>query len=98
MSRPLRLTSAAKRDVFDARYWYLEQAPEIDEQFREDLSATMRRIEERPEMYPVVHQDVHRGNLRRFPYAVLYRIQPQGIQVIGVVHHARDPRRWKRRR
>ncbi len=98
MKTPLRLTAAAKRDVFKARAWYLEEAPAVADEFRDDLRTLMVRIEEIPTLYPVVHREVRRGNLARFPYAVFYRVRLEEIQVIAVMHQARDPRRWLGRR
>jgi toxin ParE1/3/4 len=36
--------------------------------------------------------------LRRFPYAVVYRITESAIQVIAVAHGRRRPSYWKSRR
>jgi toxin ParE1/3/4 len=58
---------------------------------------TFRRISENPLIYPDVHRGVRRALVRRFPYAVFYRLRGEGVQVIAVLHQARNPPSWKRR-
>ena len=41
---------------------------------------------------------MRRALLRRFPYAVLFEVVPKEIVVYGILHAARDPRAWKRRK
>ncbi len=41
--------------------------------------------------------DVRRALLKRFPYAVFFRIAEDGLQVLGCFHTSRDPRRWEAR-
>jgi plasmid stabilization system protein ParE len=50
-----------------------------------------------PEMYAEVMKGIRRGKLRKFPYVVYYRLLPESIEVIAVLHGGRDPRMWKSR-
>ena len=38
-----------------------------------------------------------RRPLRKFPFSIFYRILPECIEVIAVVHQSRDPGTWQRR-
>jgi hypothetical protein len=40
---------------------------------------------------------LRRANLHKFPYGIFYVQRKDHLFVLGVVHHARDPRVWKRR-
>ena len=42
-------------------------------------------------MYQAMETAVRRAPLQGFSYSVLYRILPEWIEVIGVVHQSRDP-------
>jgi len=97
MSLSLRLTIAAERDMREARAWYEKEAPQVAPWLREEIRATVHRIAERPRLYPVVHLNVRRAVVHRFPYAVFYRIEDEAILVIAIVHSARDPRVWQGR-
>jgi hypothetical protein len=45
----------------------------------------------------VIFRDMGRLLLRRFPYAVFYRVYPSAIVVVACMHGRRDPLRWKQR-
>ncbi len=94
----IRLSVAAKRDVREAQEWYAQQKPDLDLEFRDELERTLDHIRAFPESYPVVHRDVRRANLHRFPYSVFYHRREKGLFVLAVMHHARHPRHWQRRR
>ena len=49
-------------------------------------------IPRNPLLYPKVHGEFRRRLLRRFPYAVYFRIKDDTIIVFGAFHCARDPR------
>ena len=97
MTLPVRLTSAAVRDVTLAQSWYLDEAPQILASFEEELDEALRRISERPESYQTVERSVRRALVRKFPFSVYYRVLAEWIEVIAVVHQSRDPRTWQRR-
>jgi plasmid stabilization system protein ParE len=50
-----------------------------------------------PAKYPVIHRDTRRALLRRFPYAILYRVYGEVVVVVACMHGRRDPRRWASR-
>jgi hypothetical protein len=41
--------------------------------------------------------DVRRCLTRRFPFGVLYAVEPSGIFILAVMHLRRDPECWKQR-
>ncbi len=45
---------------------------------------------------PVDHRH-RRGLLRRFPYSVIYRVEPEGILVVAVAHSRRRASYWRGR-
>ena len=100
MSRRVRLGASAERDVAAARDWYSAQQPDfdLDLAFQSELESVFLRMESFPQAFPVVYKYVRRANLNKFPYAVFYQLRGDDLLVIAVVHHARHPRVWKRRR
>ena len=97
MSRVVRLTRAAEADLREARGWYLDEAPHVASYFRREVREALRRVGENPWQYPDVHRGVRRALVRRFPYAIFYRIPDRGVQVIAITHQAQNPDTWKRR-
>ena len=65
--------------------------------FEEEIDKAFSLISERPELYQTVASTVRRASVRKFPFPVFYRILPEWIEVIAVVHQSRDPRTWRRR-
>jgi hypothetical protein len=62
------------------------------------LDQVLTQIRLYPASFPQVHEDIRRANLNQFPYGVFYVLKADHAFVLGVVHHARHPSRWKRRR
>ena len=94
----LTLRPEAAADVEDAYLWYEAQRPGLGEEFLESLDSTLRLIEENPKQYQIVHRDIRRVLLRRFPYCVYYLALEQGVVVLACLYARRDPRTWKTRR
>lgn len=58
----------------------------------------MRRITPNPLAYAVVHRDIRKVIVSKFPYAIYYRIEGNDIVVIAVFHSKRNPKIWKARK
>ena len=97
MTLPVRLTSAAVQDLALAEQWYLDEAPHVLASFEEEIDKVFHLISERPELFQTVESTVRRAPARKFPFSVFYRVLPEWIEVIAVVHQSRDPRTWQRR-
>lgn len=93
----LVLRPFVQRDLDEAARWYEEQQPGLRETFLRAVEDTLDRIEANPHLYPAVRPNVRRAALRRFPYGVYYRLVNDEIQVLAVVHDARNPSVWQRR-
>jgi plasmid stabilization system protein ParE len=65
--------------------------------FLDELDATFERIRHHPEAWPVVRGAMRRAAVSHFSYGVYYRIFPEVISILAVVHGRRHPRRWIRR-
>jgi toxin ParE1/3/4 len=97
MKRRFVVGREAEQDVAEAVDWLQDRSPSLPARFRTSLEATFASIADAPEMYPLVHREVHRALLRHFPYSVFYVVTTDSIVVLGVVHQARHSRVWRRR-
>ncbi len=97
MTLPVRLTSAAVQDLALAERWYLDEAPHVLASFEAEIDRAFDRISERPHLYQTLETTVRRALVRKFPFSVFYRVLPEWIEVIAVLHQSRDPRTWRRR-
>jgi plasmid stabilization system protein ParE len=94
---PVVLTPAAEADIADAVEWYAGRSAALGDQFIVATRAIIARLADNPLQFPNVHKEVRRALLRRFPYAVFYRIRYRDIQVVACFHTSRNPRRWRER-
>jgi plasmid stabilization system protein ParE len=93
----IRFSSAAERDLREAQAWYADQSPGLDLAFQRELDRCLDLIRAHPEGFPILFEAIRRANLHKFPYGIFYVQRKDHLFVLGVVHHARDPRVWKRR-
>lgn len=89
----------ARAEAASAASWY-ESKARLGESFRSAFLAALRLIEERPALYAVVHRDLRRAPIHRFPYGVyfVHEAKQDQVTVYAVVHDARNPEIWKSRR
>jgi len=66
-------------------------------EFAERVQAVFDGISAMPELHAIVHRDVRKALVRRFPYAVFYRVRAGRVVVLAVFHAKRDPELWKSR-
>lgn len=100
MARLLKivLRPRAKLDLLEARRWYDERGEGLGNALRDEVDAVLRRLAEFPQIHPRVDVRVRRAALGRFPYGIFYVIERETIRVIAILHRARSPEHWQRRR
>lgn len=89
---------AAAADVDDAFLWYETQRPGLGQDFLAAADALIAAIAEHPLRYPVIRRNTRRALMRRFPYAMYFRIYGEVVVVVACMHGRRNPRRWQVRR
>lgn len=87
----LEWSKRADSDLDSIIRFYAETAsPEVAAMARENILAAALRIARDP----VTHREGKRGTrecvMRKFPYIIIYRIQPSGMKIVRVLHQARD--------
>ncbi len=98
MSRAIIVRPEAEADIAEARLWYERQRKGLGEDFLLCADEALTKIGRDPELFPIVHRDVRRAVIHRFPYGIFYRVMKKRVVVIGVFHGRRDPRQWQSRR
>jgi len=95
--RPVFFLPDAEAELLDAQSWYDGRALGLGDRFFDAVDAMVSRIAAAPRQFPAVHDDVHRALVRHFPYALYFRIEPDGVYVLACFHTSRDPEHWRRR-
>jgi toxin ParE1/3/4 len=97
VSRPVILRPAAEADVRGTRADLDSIRAGLGDQFADRLREVLERIERMPELYGVVWQDVRAARLKRFRHVVYYVVFPDRVEVLAVLHGARDSSTWQSR-
>ncbi|MEW6273767.1 MAG: type II toxin-antitoxin system RelE/ParE family toxin [Bacillota bacterium] len=87
----LRFLPEVEDDIIAGYTWYEDKAPGLGEEFLRMFYARANDIQRNPLLYPKVHYEFRRSLLRRFPYAIYFRIEDNEIIVFGLFHCTRDP-------
>jgi plasmid stabilization system protein ParE len=87
----------AEEEVRAARRWYEGQKPGLGARFANAIDETVQRIISNPTGFPLVHGEIRRAMVRRFPYGIYFQILARDLVVIAVMHGRRHPRRWQSR-
>jgi plasmid stabilization system protein ParE len=84
-------------DIDEAYIWYESRLPGLGEDFLRSVDAALSAIQRNPDAHPLVHRNIRRALIRRFPYGVFYVSEPDRVTVVAVFHARRDPRSWQGR-
>jgi toxin ParE1/3/4 len=98
MRRRVLIRPEAEAEIEEAYHWYEEQRGGLGADFLLCMEEGFEKIQNNADMYPVVHRNVRRLLIRRFPYGIFYIIQQDIVAVLAVFHGHRDPKQWKSRR
>jgi plasmid stabilization system protein ParE len=97
VARALEYLDEALEEVEAAARWYAERSSTAAIAFSDEIDAAESAIVRLPEAWPSFEHGTRRYLLRRFPYSVVYRVEPDRIVIVAVVHARRRPGYWRRR-
>ena len=84
----------AKVELNEAAQYYERESPGLGDAFVTEVERCTDAIVRYPGAGLVVHGSIRRRLVRRFPYALLYRVKPAGIRVLAVMNLKRRPAYW----
>ncbi|MCW9059960.1 MAG: type II toxin-antitoxin system RelE/ParE family toxin [Gammaproteobacteria bacterium] len=92
--KTVRFLSPAEREMAQAAQYYNSKVPNLGTEFLREVKHAVKRLEADPEAVQAVRGDVRRWLIRRFPFGILYRVDPGEIVILAVMHLARQPDYW----
>jgi plasmid stabilization system protein ParE len=87
----------AEAEMGEAFDWYEERVPGLGSDFLLNVDAAFNAIRRKPQQFPLVHKNLRRALIRRFPFQVFFVLEEQRIVVLAVFHSRRSPKRWMER-
>lgn len=97
--RRIELHPEAVAEARSALLWYASASRDvkISHAFMFELDHALKQIAEAPDRWPAFVHGTRRYMLRRFPYAVVYRMSDKAVEVLAVAHSRKRPGYWKDR-
>ncbi len=92
------LGSEARAEFLEAVAWYGRRSRRSVRGFLADFKNTRKSLGADPERWPEVQPECRRILFRKYPYALVYSIEPDHVFVIAVMHQKREPGYWRDRR
>jgi plasmid stabilization system protein ParE len=94
---PVDYLPEARRDFDESFDWYAERSVRAATRFLVAVETAISAIAADPMRFAVV-DEVHREcPVARYPFRIVYRIVPDRIVVVAVVHAKRRPGYWRGR-
>jgi len=87
----------AEEEMTEAAKFYEEQAHGLGAEFLDDVQNAIDRLRANPMLGQIVLGELRRSLLSRFPYSLIYSIEPDNILIVAVAHQRRRPNYWRER-
>jgi plasmid stabilization system protein ParE len=84
----------AEYELNEAAQYYDLEEPGLGVAFLEEVDRCLQSIQTAPEAGAILRGTIRRRLLRRFPYALLYKIKSSGIRILAVMNLRRRPTYW----
>jgi len=89
-----RFHEAADAELTEAIQYYDAKTPGLGDRFFAEVKAATRRIEQYPQIAPVIDHGVRAKTLPSFPYRLIYVVDSDGLWIVAVAHGHRRPGYW----
>lgn len=97
MNRPVILRPDAEQDVRGIHASLEQIRAGLGDRFTVLLGETLEQIATTPELFGLIEYDVRAVRIRRLRYIVYYMVMTNQIEVLAVLHGARDAGIWQAR-
>lgn len=87
----------AEAEFSAAVAFYRDRSLELAVVFAGEVERALTYVRENPKATTLVRDEIRRRNVRRFPYAVLFREEADRIYVLAIAHDRRRPEYWLHR-
>ncbi|WP_084182688.1 type II toxin-antitoxin system RelE/ParE family toxin [Nevskia soli] len=87
----------ARLEALAAQNWFEKRSPGLGFDFARAVEASVAQVQRNPEGFRPIEMGCRRIALRRFPYALIYRLRGDELLIVSVFHHRRHPDHWQSR-
>lgn len=94
---PVAFLPPAEEEMVAAAQYYEARSHGLGADFLDEVQRSVKAISSTPRTAPVVKENIRRRLLKRFPFGILYVVEPDTIVVLAVMHLRRRPGYWEGR-
>jgi hypothetical protein len=94
---PVDFLPEADREMIEAARYYQSLTSGLGDDYLDEIEHAVHSIATSPQTWPILDGDFRRRLVKRFPFSVIYRIEPVKIVIIAVAHLRKKPGYWKKR-
>jgi toxin ParE1/3/4 len=87
----------AREEMLEAATYYDTRSPGLGMAFLSEMERAESSIKASPTAWPIIEGKFRRRLLRRFPFSIIYIIEPKEIIFVAIAHLRRNPQYWKAR-
>ena len=98
MSRIFSIHETGEAEINEAADFYDLEDPGLGSVFIDEVERAIESISQCPEAAPLVRGRVRKKPLAKFPYSLVYSVQPDEVRLLAVAHQKRRPFYWRGRR
>ena len=84
----------ATLELNEAAQYYENESAGLGQSFITEVERGTHEIVQYPEAGLVMRGSIRRRLIRRFPYALLYRVKPTEVRILAVMNLKRRPAYW----
>lgn len=95
--KPVLFHSDADFEMTEAAIYYEAQQKDLGKRFLSAVQDSINHIRINPLLFPVIHVNTRRCITRTFPFSIVFRIDPEHIVIVAIMHQHRQPDYWKTR-
>jgi len=92
-----RFLLPAEEEMTEASVFYESASANLGVDFLDDVQRVIDLLRDHPLLDHPVGGDLRRALLHRFPFSLIYAVEPNAILVVAVAHQSRRPEYWKNR-
>jgi len=94
---PVDFLPEAAQEMIEAARYYQSLSSGLGNDYLSEVEHAVQSIASSPQTWPVLEGNLRRRLIKRFPFGILYRIEPDKILIIAVAHLRKKPGYWKKR-
>jgi plasmid stabilization system protein ParE len=87
----------AEEEMVAAAQFYESRSHGLGADFLDEVQRSVESISSNPRTAPAIKEGIRRRLLKRFPFGILYAVEPDTIVVLAVMHLRRRPGYWEER-